>query len=184
MTFFSPIQFLPLLKNFSSLTRTEGFHVTICFLFLTRGIKQIHSSHSLNPLKTPPCFFIVATNVSHPLVFWIHGNLCPLSNIQKNPTTISQISAFPHTEQRLKSAGLLGRDKSKRFSMPQSLSGQRGAANLQKTNFYSAVTLGREFTENIEWKLQDTRRTLNLMAQTHTGNCKNGKYFSESALPI
>lgn len=57
-------------------------------------IKQTHSSHSLDPLKKSPGLFIVAPNLSHPLVSWIHGNLCPSSNVQKNLTPIPQHSGL------------------------------------------------------------------------------------------
>lgn len=67
--------------------------------FLARGITQISSSHSLDPLKAPPCFPIVVPNLSHPIVYSVHGKLCPSSNIQKTPQQSLSIQAFSHSEQ-------------------------------------------------------------------------------------
>lgn len=201
MTFFSTIQFSPLLNNFSSLMRTEGCHITVCFLFLARGIKQISSSHSLDHLKTSPCFFYSGPQpFSSPRVFssWQLVSLIKHTKKPQKPQTykkpIPQHSGLlTHwTNRDWNLLDCWGGKNQRGFSMSQSQIRPKGNSQSSE-DFYSAVRLGREcreywmktagYQENTESYGSNAYRKLQKPSGFNrlTSHQNLGKYFSESA---
>lgn len=169
-TFFLPSSFHLWWKIFHLWWKTEGCHTTTCFFSLARGRREIHCSHSSRPIANIILVFHLAFSLdlqpSSPPPHVLNSQQM-VSFTWKTPQSLS-IQAFLHVEKRgTEICWIEGERKDGRVLLCHwTRLGQRGAVGLRKT----VTFMGRENRESWMRTVDTMRRSLTLMAQTHTGN--------------